>query len=245
MTADISLNVKVGYQVICRWTSVMQMSANMLANMSTDSQPRVGGNDCRPIISHECWLVCRLSCWSVGHQHLDDTLLILGGLFIWSYIFCMSVQIFLSPLSRQQLLRDFMAALASLMREHDCTECLFDIFLQKNRFLTNISGCLCYEFLWAVIVCSYMSVLINTNHIMQQLTVMPLTVDQYSADTWHLPYWWGVDQYTKISTHTPSTYIINQHLVRHVVRCGSTCWLIGWSSFSIDRQPTYTQPRGA
>ena len=28
-----------------------------------------------------------------------------------------------------------MAALASLMREHDCTECPFDIFLLKNRFL--------------------------------------------------------------------------------------------------------------
>ena len=90
-----------------------------------------------------------------------------------------------------------------------------------------------------------MSVLITTNHIMQQSTVMPLTVNQYSADTWHLPYRPGVDQYTKILTHTPSTYIINQHLVRHMVRCGSTCWLIGWSSLSIDRQPTYTQLRGA
>lgn len=28
-----------------------------------------------------------------------------------------------------------MAALASLMREHDCTECPFDIFLLKNIFL--------------------------------------------------------------------------------------------------------------
>ena len=28
-----------------------------------------------------------------------------------------------------------MAVLASLMREHDCTECPFDIFLLKNRFL--------------------------------------------------------------------------------------------------------------
>ena len=28
-----------------------------------------------------------------------------------------------------------MAALASLMREHDWTECLFDIFLPKIRFL--------------------------------------------------------------------------------------------------------------
>ena len=54
---------------------------------------------------------------------------------------------------------------------------LFDIFLQKNRFLTNVSGCLCYKFLWAVTVCSYMSVLINTNHIIQQSTVIPLTVD--------------------------------------------------------------------
>ena len=126
-----------------------------------------------------------------------------------------------------------MAALASLMREHDCTECLFDIFLQKNRFLTNVSGCLCYKFVWAVTVCSYMSVLINTNHIIQQSTIMPLTVDQYSADTWHLPYRPGVDQYTKISTHTPSTYIINQHLVWHVVECGSTCWSISWSSCQV------------
>lgn len=68
---------------------------------------------------------------------MDDTLLIPGGLFIWSYIFCMSVQIFLSPLSRQQFLRDLIwqLNLASLMREHDCTECSFDIFLLKNRFL--------------------------------------------------------------------------------------------------------------
>ena len=52
MMADISLNMKVGYQVICRWTSVVRLSANMLASMSTDSRPRVGGNDCQPIIGH-------------------------------------------------------------------------------------------------------------------------------------------------------------------------------------------------
>lgn len=32
---------------------------------------------------------------------------------------------------------------------------------------------------------------------------MPLTVDQYSADTWHLPYGLSVDQYTdQVSTDT-------------------------------------------
>ena len=68
---------------------------------------------------------------------MDDTLLIPGGLFIWSYIFCMSISPnFFESVVQAAIFKGLnMAVLASLMREHDCTECPFDIFLLKNRFL--------------------------------------------------------------------------------------------------------------
>ena len=144
-----------------------------------------------------------INIWMILYWYLVDSS---SGVII---IFCLSVQIFLSPLSRQQFLRDFMAALASLMRERDCTECLFDIFLQKIDFL---SGWLCYKFLWATVW--YMWVLSNTNHFIQQSTVMPLTVDQYSADTCCVNW-------------------VLTSLVWHVVECRSTCWPISWSSCQV------------
>ena len=137
---------------------------------------------------------------------------------------------FLSSLSRQQFLRDKYGSFGQTNERAWLYWVTVWYFSAKNRFLKWFR--LCYKFLWTT-VCSYMSVLINTNHIIQHLIVMPLTVDQYSADTWHLLYWPGVDQYTKISTHTPSTYIINQHLVRHVVKCGSTCWSITCLSYQV------------
>ena len=82
-------------------------------------------------------------------------------------------------------------------------------FCKKIDFL---SGWLCYRFLWATVW--YMWVLSNTNHFIQQSTVMPLTVDQYSADTCCVNW-------------------VLTSLVWHVVECRSTCWPISWSSCQV------------